>query len=264
MSAGPADAGPYVAVSPATDAVHLHFDYDQAGTDQDVHPDDSLPAWAWELGWRFAGSWAVALDRLEPVPMRMEEAFIYLVEQARAAVPRFNVTTDIIVGFPGETEQEWQETLAFVAEIGFGDVHTRAHIYRAILEGLGYGLKEGLLVLQKRNKRPITSLMVSGGGSQSDAAMQITADIFNLPAQRPHTYETSALGAAIDAAVGLKLHPDFDSAIRDMTRVANTFEPIPRNRDLYHELYERVYRKLYRRLKPIYNDIRAITGYPAM
>jgi sugar (pentulose or hexulose) kinase len=150
------------------------------------------------------------------------------------------------------------------AIIGFGDVHTRAHIYRAILEGLGYGLKEGLLVLQKRNKVPITSLRVSGGGSQSDAAMQITADIFDLPAERPHTYETSALGAAIDGAVGLKLHPDFDSAVRDMTRVAEVFEPIPANRDLYRELFERVYRKLYRRLKPIYNHIREITGYPAM
>jgi sugar (pentulose or hexulose) kinase len=150
------------------------------------------------------------------------------------------------------------------AIIGFGDVHTRAHIYRAILEGLAYGLKEGLLVLQKRNKVPITALRVSGGGSQSDAAMQITADIFGLPAQRPHTYETSALGAAIDAAVGLKLHPDFDSAIRAMTRVTDVFEPIPRNRDLYAELFERVYRRLYRRLKPIYNDIRKITGYPAM
>jgi sugar (pentulose or hexulose) kinase len=150
------------------------------------------------------------------------------------------------------------------AIIGFGDVHTRAHLYRAILEGLGYGLKEGLQVLQKRNKVPITSLRVSGGGSQSDAAMQITADIFDLPAERPHTYETSALGAAIDGAVGLKLHPDFDSAVRAMTRVAEVFEPIPVNRDLYRELFERVYRKLYRRLKPIYNHIREITGYPAM
>jgi sugar (pentulose or hexulose) kinase len=150
------------------------------------------------------------------------------------------------------------------AIIGFGDVHTRAHIYRSILEGLGYGLKEGMQALQKRNKVGVEALRVSGGGSQSDAAMQITADIFNLPAQRPHTYETSSLGAAIGAAVGLKLHPDFDGAIREMTRVADTFQPIPRNRDLYHELYERVYRKLYRRLKPIYNDIRAITGYPAM
>jgi sugar (pentulose or hexulose) kinase len=150
------------------------------------------------------------------------------------------------------------------AIIGFGDVHTRAHIYRAILEGLAYGLKEGLLVLQRRNKVPISALRVSGGGSQSDAAMQITADIFNLPAARPHTYETSALGAAIDAAVGLKLHPDFDSAVGAMTRVTDVFEPIPGNRDLYRELFEKVYRRLYRRLKPIYNDIRKITGYPAM
>ena len=150
------------------------------------------------------------------------------------------------------------------AIIGFGDVHTRAHIYRAILEGLAYGLKEGLQVLQKRNKVPIGALRVSGGGSQSDAAMQITADIFGLPAERPHTYETSALGAAVDAAVGLKLHPDFDSAIRAMTRVADVFEPIPRNREIYEALFERVYRRLYRRLRTIYNDIRKITGYPAM
>lgn len=149
------------------------------------------------------------------------------------------------------------------AIIGFGDVHTRAHIYRAILEGLAYGLKDGMQILQKRNRRPVQELRISGGGSQSDAVMQITADIFGRPARRPHTFETAALGAAIDAAVGLKLHPDFNSAIRAMTRFTDAFIPIPANRDRYHELYERVYRKMYARLKPIYNEIRAITGYPA-
>ncbi len=146
--------------------------------------------------------------------------------------------------------------------MGFGDVHTRAHIYRAILEGLGYALKDGMLALQQRNRVKITGLRVSGGGSQSDVAMQITADIFNLPAERPHTYETSALGAAIDAAVGLKLHPDFDAAIQAMTRVSEVFQPIAAHRDLYAELYQRVYRRLYGRLKPIFNEIRAIIGYP--
>ena len=150
------------------------------------------------------------------------------------------------------------------AIIGFGDVHTRAHIYRSILEGLGYALKDGMLTLEKKNKVKINTLRVSGGGSQSDAAMQITADIFDLPAQRPHTYETSALGAAIDAAVGLKLHPDFPTAVREMTRISRCFEPIPKNRDLYRELFERVYVKIYGRLKPIYNEIRAVTGYPAL
>ncbi|MFZ1343193.1 tRNA (N(6)-L-threonylcarbamoyladenosine(37)-C(2))-methylthiotransferase MtaB [Thiothrix eikelboomii] len=49
--------------------------------------------------------------------------FAQLVSQARAAIPNFNVTTDIIVGFPGETEAEWQATLSFVERIGFGHVH---------------------------------------------------------------------------------------------------------------------------------------------
>jgi len=49
--------------------------------------------------------------------------FRALVETARQAVPDFNVTTDIIVGFPGETEQEWQETMAFSRSIGFGHIH---------------------------------------------------------------------------------------------------------------------------------------------
>ncbi len=103
--------------------------------------------------------------------------------------------------------------------IGFGDVHTRAHIYRAILEGLAYALRQGKEQIEKRSGSKITRLRVSGGGSQSDAAMQLTADIFGLPAERPHVYETSGLGAAIDCAVGLGLHPDFPSAIAAMTRV---------------------------------------------
>jgi len=46
-----------------------------------------------------------------------------LIRQARAEVADFNLTTDIIVGFPGETEDEWRQTLDFVQEIGFGHLH---------------------------------------------------------------------------------------------------------------------------------------------
>jgi sugar (pentulose or hexulose) kinase len=88
--------------------------------------------------------------------------------------------------------------------------------------------------------------------------MQITADVFGLPAERPHTYETSALGAAIDAAVGLGLYPDFPSAVKAMTRVKEVFEPIPEN----HRLYREVYLHIYARLRPLFESIRDITGYP--
>jgi sugar (pentulose or hexulose) kinase len=148
------------------------------------------------------------------------------------------------------------------AIIGFGDVHTRAHVYRAILEGLAYALREGKERIERRGGTRITELRVSGGGSQSDAAMQLTADIFGLPTARPHVYETSGLGAAIDAAVGLGLHPDFTSAVQAMTRVGRVFEPIAANRAVYERLYREVYLKMYRQLQPMYRDIARITGYP--
>jgi len=148
------------------------------------------------------------------------------------------------------------------AIIGFGDVHTRAHIYRAILEGLAYALREGAERMAKRSHVPITELRVAGGGSQSTAAMQITADVFGLPVSRPHLYETSGLGAAIDAAVGLKLYPDFTTAVREMTHPGDTFQPDEMNHRIYDELYNKVYCHIYERMKPLYYQIRDITGYP--
>ncbi|MBN2688294.1 MAG: FGGY-family carbohydrate kinase, partial [Deltaproteobacteria bacterium] len=148
------------------------------------------------------------------------------------------------------------------AVIGFGDVHTRGHLYRAILEGLGYALREGKERIENRTKIPITSLRVSGGGSQSRAAMQMTADIFGLPTARPHLYETSGLGAAIDAAVGVGLHSDFVSAIKAMTHVGDVFEPNMKHHEIYDNLYRDVYKKMYKRLRPFYERIREITGYP--
>ncbi len=148
------------------------------------------------------------------------------------------------------------------AIIGFGDVHTRAHLYRSILEGLAYALKEGAERTVRRSGERINEIRVAGGGSQSHGAMQLTADIFNLPASNPHVYEASGLGAAIDAAVGLNLHPSFEQAISQMTRISRTFEPIAANHRIYDELYDRVYSQMYRRLKPLYEQIRSITGYP--
>jgi len=146
------------------------------------------------------------------------------------------------------------------AIIGFSDVHTRAHIYRAILEGLAYALREGADRTGKRSHTPITALRVAGGGSQSSAAMQLTADIFGLPVSRPHVYEASGLGAAIDAAVGAGVHPDFDSAVAAMTRLGDTFQPDPAVHALYDELYREIYLNMYARLRPLYREIRRISA----
>ena len=148
------------------------------------------------------------------------------------------------------------------AIIGFGDVHTRAHLYRAILEGLAYALREGAERTARRTGVPLTSLRLAGGGSQSDAAVQLTADVFGLPVARVHTHETSGLGAAIDAAVGLGFHPDVPGAVAAMVRVGEVRDPDPAAHATYDDLYRSVYRPMYRRLEPLYREIRRITGYP--
>ncbi len=148
------------------------------------------------------------------------------------------------------------------AIIGFGDVHTRAHLYRAILEGLAYALREGAERTAKRTGVPLTSIRIAGGGSQSPAAVQLTADVFGLPVARAHTHETSGLGAAIDLAVGLGLHRDVRVATGEMVRVGEVRDPDPATHAIYDELYRDVYRPMYERLQPLYREIRRITGYP--
>lgn len=148
------------------------------------------------------------------------------------------------------------------AVIGFGDMHGRSHMYRAIVEGIAHALCDAGGRLARRNKVPLQRLRVAGGGARSDAVMQITADIFGLPAERPHVTEASGLGAAINVAVALGLHPNYETAVARMTRVGATFTPDPANHRLYAQIHERVYSGMYERLAPLYRAIREITGYP--
>ncbi len=146
--------------------------------------------------------------------------------------------------------------------IGFGGVHRKAHVYRAVIEGLGYGLLDGLQSMQKAGKFKVEKVAVSGGASQSDEICRISADIFNLPLYRGGTHETSGLGAAIVTSVGLGIHPSFETAMHEMVSYKKVFEPDPKNVEIYANLYERVYKKIYGSLRPLYREIREITGYP--
>jgi sugar (pentulose or hexulose) kinase len=148
------------------------------------------------------------------------------------------------------------------AMIGFGDVHTKAHLYRAVIEGLGFALYDGLQRLQRAGKFSAQKAMVSGGASQSDEICKITADIFNLPLAKSQTHETAGLGAALVTAVGIGCYATFDEAVQNMVKVRQVFEPAAENVMLYQDLYENVYQKIYRALGPLYNRIKQITGYP--
>ena len=144
------------------------------------------------------------------------------------------------------------------AIIGFGDVHTRIHIYRAIIEGIGFALLNGIKKIESKSKVKMDKIMLSGGGSQSDVICQITADIFNKSVCRVQTYETSGLGAAMVGYVAIGQFKSYQEAIKSMVHISKTFEPNEENVKLYRQIYYKVYQKVYPRLKPLYKEIKNI------
>lgn len=148
------------------------------------------------------------------------------------------------------------------AMIGFGDVHKKPHVYRAVIEGLTFALREGLEKIEKVSGKKIQKLAVSGGASQSNQICQITADVFNRPVMRGKTTETSGLGAAVLIAMGTGIYSSIDEATQKMVNHEDVFYPDQQHVDTYHELYRKVYRKMFKKLGPLYHNIRKITGYP--
>ncbi|MBE0480459.1 MAG: FGGY-family carbohydrate kinase [Dehalococcoidia bacterium] len=138
------------------------------------------------------------------------------------------------------------------AIIGFCGEHTRMHLYRAIIEGITFELRLLANTMQKYTGNRIAHLRVGGGGSKSDEVMQITADIFSLPASRLHTSNLGALGMAIDAGVALKLYSGFPEAVAGMVRVEKTFTPRQETALIYDRLFKEVYSGIYTALAPLH------------
>ena len=79
--------------------------------------------------------------------------FNALTESLRNAVPHFNITTDIIAGFPGETEQEWADSLAFIATQGFGHIHAFTYSEREGTRAATLPDSVPMEVRQQRNRQ---------------------------------------------------------------------------------------------------------------
>ena len=140
--------------------------------------------------------------------------------------------------------------------VGFNDSHTKIHLYRAILEGIAFALRDGLESIEKSQKERVNELRISGGGSQSDVICQITADIFGRPVSRVQTFETSTLGGAISLFTSTGHFASPEKAISAMSHPTQTFTPNPEAREKYEYLYRHVYKKLYGKLKGMYTDIK--------
>jgi xylulokinase len=111
------------------------------------------------------------------------------------------------------------------ALLGFDGSQGRAHIYRSILEGITLTMANNTAAMEQALGRRLSPVIVSGGGSRSDLMMQIVADVFDRPARRTTVNDAAGLGAAICAAVGHGLYPDWDQATAAMVSLGGEFAP---------------------------------------
>ena len=147
----------------------------------------------------------------------------------------------------GETGPEGRGSI-----IGFKDFHTRAHVYRALIEGLAFALRSGKERIERRTKTPISCIRLSGGGAQSDQVAQIVADILNLPVERFGDCEASGRGAAMVGAAAIGWYPSITAASDAMLGETHRITPDPRAADCYESLYASQYRPLYGKLKSLF------------
>ena len=128
--------------------------------------------------------------------------------------------------------------------IGFRELHTKAHMFRSILEGIAMTLKNHYdAMLAELEIRP-EKIIVSGGGSNSDLFMQIIADMYGVPAVRNKINGAVALGSAICVAVATGICGSFREAASRMVRKRDEFSPDPGNHRIYDKINEGVYKDL--------------------
>ncbi|MBW2612930.1 MAG: sugar kinase [Deltaproteobacteria bacterium] len=148
--------------------------------------------------------------------------------------------------------------------IGFHAGHTRAHLYRSILEAIALTMHNHMDAMCAELNIDLDRVIVSGGGSSSDLFMRIFADVFGIPAIKNVVNGAAGLGAAICAAVAVGAYDTFDMAIEKMVRVEEMFQPVEVNIFRYREINNNVYKHITRftdgileKAEPVFNPKRS-------
>lgn len=144
------------------------------------------------------------------------------------------------------------------AIIGLSDVHTRPHLYRAIVEGINYSMIEGLEIIEKKGKRKVKKILVTGGGSRSAEICQITANMFGLPVSRIQTHEACGIGCSMVGFVAMGVYADYAEASKAMVHIKDTFTPDMEEHKIYRQLYSEVYTKIFDNLSGLYKTLNKI------
>jgi xylulokinase len=141
---------------------------------------------------------------------------------------------------------------ARAALVGLTASHTRAHVIRAILEGVAFSLKDTFAIFEEMGV-PVNNIRLGGGGARSPLWRQIQADVYDHEIEIVEAEEGAAYGAAILAGVGAKAWSSVDEACKAVVRVKTRVAKNPSAVSVMNPQYQ-AYRRVYQATKSIFQS----------
>ncbi len=187
----------------------------------------------WTLSWFLALLGPELAERAATLGVSREE----LIEEEARSVPAGSDGLMTVLDWLAPTDAPFRKGVM----LGFDARHTRAHVYRSILEAIALTMKHNVDEMSRELGIAIEEIMIAGGGASSPLVMQTFADVFGIPATRSTRAAGAGLGAAICAAAAAGLYPDIETATARMTGGRESFAPDAANTAIYTRMNESVY-----------------------
>lgn len=175
-------------------------------------------------------------------------------DEAAANVP-LGAEGLLTIPYWNAVQSPYWEPFAKGIMFGFGSAHTRAHMYRSIMEGIAIELRENIRRVEASTGRQIRELRATGGGSRNKLWRQIFADATGKPIVVSGVDEVSAQGAAIMGLVGVGAFPDVASAAAAMTNFIERTEPDADAHERYGKI-SRIQQEIYPKLNDIFAQLK--------
>ena len=204
----------------------------------------------YNLNWfveRFSGLDSRALG----LPLSPEQ----ILETAAAQLPPGAEGLMALPYWAGSLTPYWDPNARGVL-LGMTGIHGKAHVYRALLEGIAYEQRFLTTGAEKVLEAPVKQIIVLGGGSRSAIWCQIIADVMQRRVDVVREAESTCLGAGMLAAAAVGVHESIEAAAAAMSGTARGFEPDPESSARYDRFYE-VYRDIYPSLRPLFARLSA-------
>ncbi len=138
---------------------------------------------------------------------------------------------------------------ARAALVGLTASHSRAHVFRAVMEGVAFSLRDSFEIFDEMNV-PVETIRLGGGGARSALWRQIQADVYGREVATVEAEEGAAYGVAMLAGVGVGVWSSVDDACAKVVRTRDKVEPTPDGKEILDKQYQ-TFKKLYPALRSL-------------